>query len=180
MAKISFSGQEKSIESVLNWYEDQKEALRDLRAKIVDAIINSKSIKVDDKFIGLTLSEINEYFINNEAELEHLACFDTISATEALLRVDYYKKVYNKDKSALGRIFRDVYKKKGNRISLEEDIIENWKKTSGNEVFSNFLGLLNYRHWLAHGRYWNPKFGRNYSFDTAFEISETIFDAVLN
>ncbi len=91
--------------------------------------------------------------------MEHLVCFGLISATEALLRSDFYKKVYNKEKSELAKIFRDIYKEKENRVSLESDIIENWKICTGKSDFSKFLISLKYRHWLAHGRYWTPKYG---------------------
>jgi hypothetical protein len=179
MARVSLSGKEKSIDFILNWYEDQIEAIRDLRNKIVSSIIFSDTqIKVNSKFITLTIDEINEYFENSEDELEHLVCFDLISATEAFLRVDFNNRVDRKDKSDIGKTFRALNKKKGKKISLQEDIIETWKEATGDKSFSNFLGLLNYRHWLAHGRYYNPKLGREYSFDIAYEISENIFDLI--
>jgi hypothetical protein len=124
------------------------------------------------------LEEVNRYFDNSEDELERLVCLDLISATEAFLRIDFNNRVEKKDKSDIGKIFRLLNKKKGNKISLEEEIIESWKVTTGDIIFSNFLGLLKYRHWLAHGRYWTAKLGREYSFDIAYEISENIFDLI--
>ncbi len=179
MAKISLSGNEKSISSILNWYEDQIEALRDLKNKIINAIIYSEvDVKVNEKFAALTFDQINEYFSNSEKELQHLACFDLVSATEALLRVDFHNRIFNKDKSPIGRVFRNIYKKKANKVSLEEDIIETWKNITGDNSFSDLLSLLRYRHWLAHGRYWTPKFGRGYSFNIVFNISKNITDIV--
>ncbi|MFI5139341.1 MAG: hypothetical protein ACHQIM_16080 [Sphingobacteriales bacterium] len=171
MAKrVSLSGREKSIESIRGWYEDQMEAINDLRVKI-------SSIR-NEKFRELDLIEINTYFDNSEEELERLVCLDLISATEAFLRVDCYNRVNEKDKSEIGRIFREVHKKKEIKISLEEDIIEIWKNQLGNKPFSDFLGLLKYRHWLAHGRYWTPKLGRGYSFDIVYQITGNIFEVV--
>jgi len=179
MAKISLSRKEKSIDSILNWYEDQVEALRDLKNKIVRAVIYSNAgVKVNPKFLELTIGEIDEYFENSEEELNHLVCFDLISATEALLRVDYYDKISKKDKSPVGREFRVINKKKRNKVSLEDDIVTTWKTATGDTSFSNFLGLLKYRHWLAHGRYWQPKLGRQFSVDIAYEISENIYDVI--
>lgn len=178
MAK-TFSGQELSIEFIWSWFEDQKEALMDFRTKVFKAItITGES--VNSKFFGFTIDELNEYFKKSTEEIEHLVCFNLISATEALLRSDFYTKVFNKDKSDIGRTFRELEKKKRNKISLEEDIIENWKETaiSKKSDFSNFLGLLNYRHWLAHGRYWTPKLGQKYTPEITYEISENIFEII--
>jgi hypothetical protein len=181
MANVSLSGDEKSLESILSWYEDQLEALRDLKNKIIDIIIHSKvHIKVNPKFTSFTLDELNEYFLKSEDELEHLTCFSIISSTEAHLKVDYIKRVRRKDKSPIGRIFRDFNKKTGKRISLEEHILDSWKKETKDASFSNFLGLLKYRHWLAHGRYWEPKLGQYYSVDDVSVISEAIFDVINN
>lgn len=180
MANVSLSGDEKSIESILSWYEDQLEALRDFRNKIIDTVLYPKpDITISSKFELLSLDELNSYFLESEDELEHLTCFSLISATEAKLRIDYLTRVRTRDKSTIGRIFRDFNKKRGKKISLEEHVIESWKKETGSNSFSDFLGLLNYRHWLAHGRYWVPKLGRYYSVDNTNEISEAIFD-ILN
>jgi hypothetical protein len=177
--RISLSGQEKSVKSIRNWYEDHSVAITDLRAKIISTISGSNNTtNISEKFYRLDFSEINEYFDYSEDELERLVCLDLISATEAFLRVDYHERIIERDKSQIGKAFRSLNKTKGNKISLEEDIIETWKSNTGDKSFSDFLGLLKYRHWLAHGRYWTPKLGREYSFDIAYKISENIFGLI--
>lgn len=179
MTRVSLSGKEQSIAFIWSWYEDQREALFDFRTKIFTSVIVSSSA-VHSKFIGLTIDELNDYFKNSEEELEHLVCFDLISATEAVLRSDFYARVYNRDKSELGRTFRGLERDKGNKISLEYDIIDNWKEIvyARKTDFSNFLGLIGYRHWLAHGRYWTPKLGQQYTPSVTYNIAESIFDIV--
>jgi len=180
MARVALSGQDLSIEFVWSWYEDQKEALFDFRSKVFSAISLS-SILPNEKFIGMTTDELNAYFEESENELEHLVCFDLISATESLLRSDFYARVYNKDKSGLGRTFREIEKGFGNKISLEEHIINSWKEivVARKSDFSDFLALLRYRHWLAHGRYWIPKLGReHYSPSVTYNIVERVFNIV--
>jgi hypothetical protein len=179
MAKVSLSGSEKSIEDIWNWYEDQKEALRDFKNKIITSLLGSPKT-INDKFISLTFDELNDYFDNSFEELEHLVALDLISATEGILRADFFTKVFEKDKSNLGRAFRDIYKQKGKKVSLEEDIIENWKNhvVHSKSDFSSLIGLLHYRHWLAHGRYWTLKRGRRHSVDETYGIAESIFNFV--
>jgi len=95
VARVSLSGKEQSIEFIWSWYEDQKEALLDFRTKVFATVIISSS-SANSKFIGLTTDELNDYFQDSEEELEHLVCFDLISATEAVLRSDFYTKVITK------------------------------------------------------------------------------------
>lgn len=171
MAKISLSGQEKSIGSIFSWYEDQMEAINDLRIKI--------STVRSEKFQKSDLTEINYYFNNSEQELEHLVCLDLISATEAFLTVDYHNRIRKRERTKIGKLFKEIDRRTlGDKVSLEDDIIEAWKATKKKAPFSDFIGLLKYRHWLAHGRYWTPKLGREYSFDIAYQIVENVFKVV--
>src|ERR1700722_10762052 len=102
MAKrVSLSGEEKSPEAILSWYDDYLQAINDLRYKILNARTSAENnTKIKEKFKKLNLSEIGAYFDNSENELERLVCLDLISATEAFLRIDYYERIKAKDKSA--------------------------------------------------------------------------------
>jgi hypothetical protein len=35
-------------------------------------------------------------------------------------------------------------------------------------------GALNFRHWIAHGRYWEPKLGRAYGFADIYNLAKGI------
>jgi hypothetical protein len=63
--------------------------------------------------------------------------------------------------------FREAYKKaqeEKRRVRLDEEILEIWldQENSPRNLIEEFRAALNYRHWLAHGRYWIPKLGRQY------------------
>jgi hypothetical protein len=176
MAKIALSGSEKSIEDIWNWYEDQKKALRDYEYKI-RSLVGNPQATIDDKFIGMTLGELTNYFAISFEELRHLVALDLITATEATLKTDYFTKVFNKDKTALGREFRAIYKVQQDKVKLEQDIIDNWKKyvPQCKSDFSSLVGLLKYRHWLAHGRFWLSKQGQFYSVYDVYDIAKSIF-----
>jgi hypothetical protein len=49
---------------------------------------------------------------------------------EAKLRIEYLARVYNRKKDNLSRIFRSIYKERATLVSLDEDILENWKNQS--------------------------------------------------
>ena len=68
----------------------------------------------------------------------------------------------------------------GNNISLENNIIAIWKQVvpAKKNTFSNFIGLLKYRHWLAHGRYWNPKLEQQYTVQSTCKILQSVIAVI--
>jgi hypothetical protein len=87
-----------------------------------------------------------------------------IACTEAAVRVDFLQRVGNKEKDVLSRRFQDFHREFGDRVRLEEHILDNWRDISAvaatRSAIQKFKGVLGLRHWLAHGRYWRPKLGR--------------------
>jgi hypothetical protein len=41
-------------------------------------------------------------------------------------------------------------------------------------LLGELKGALNYRHWLAHGRYWEPKLGRKYDYESLYLLVQTV------
>jgi len=120
-------------------------------------------------------------FLGYIEELEKTSSLTLLSFLEAIFRVDYLTRCYRKEKDDLSRKFRVIYKKKANRASLENDILEIWKKHCYDSekreylnLISELIGTLKYRHWLAHGRYWEPKLGRIFDYYYIYELSEQI------
>lgn len=80
----------------------------------------------------------------------------------------------------LSRRFRGLFKEKGPRVELDDDILEGWKlhhEAIVNRPVGEFRGALKLRHWLAHGRYWTRKIGREYSPEDVFGICMNLLDA---
>lgn len=162
MALTYWGENNKSLDFILNWYDDQKAALKDFQIKVIEEV-RLGVLTVEIKFNELSIAEITDYFEQSFEELEHLASFNFLSFVEASLRIDFVNKVKKKEKSELARKYREITKHKKNKVSLEQDIIETLKELlpSKRRIFSDYTGALNYRHWIAHGRYWNPKLGRS-------------------
>ena len=113
--------------------------------------------------------------IRNELELrlaEHdrTTIFAILSALEAAFRIDYLQRSYKKKKDPLSKGFRDLHRKKGSRVSLEDDILDKWKEYSSApvKIIGDLKGAFKYRHWLAHGRYWEPKLGQKYDYYSVY------------
>jgi hypothetical protein len=173
MSRVSFSNENLEMEDVLDYYHLTKEAVLIYKENIRKGIYSTSNSNVPNIFIGMNLEELEEYFRLQLEELEKSVCFSLLSSVEAKLRVDFLKRVYNRDKDDISRVFRQIHKEKGTKISLEEDILENWKlfNQDAKHYIGAYRGALNYRHWLAHGRYWLLKSGRTYDFPIVYSIS---------
>lgn len=95
-----------------------------------------------------------------------------LAAIEASFRVDYLQRNYFKKRDDLSRAFRALYKEKGERVSLSKDILQAWLDhfDVAPTLVGDIRAALKYRHWLAHGRYWDPKLGRQYDFETIYNL----------
>ena len=170
MAKPSISDAYLEIKEIANHYNDVEHSLR-------YAFANS-SLFIE-RFSGLSHDEIRHSINNSIDEEGRLHALSILSAIEAMFRVDYLQRVHKKQKDSLSRAFRDLYKENESRVSLEDEIFELWKRhtTVRAELISDLRSAFKFRHWLAHGRYWVPKFGRNFDYFEIYELSVKVVSA---
>jgi hypothetical protein len=107
-------------------------------------------------------------------ETELRSSLAVLASLEAAFRIDYLRRSQKRRKGALSRAFREIYRKKGERASLEEDIFGTWLRNSDvpRWVIGRLRGAFRFRHWLAHGRYWEPN--QQYDFNSVFMLAETV------
>ncbi len=130
----------------------------------------------DPKFTGYSVQEVQQEENLRLDELDKNSAFNLLAALEASFKVDFYLRCYDRKKDDLSRTFRAVYQAKGDRISIEEDIIEAWKihLPAAKSLLSELKGAFRYRHWLAHGRFWTPKFPRKHDFLSLYLLAQAI------
>jgi hypothetical protein len=131
------------------------------------------------RFVGYTPQQLSEELAGRLSELDKSVSMTILSAVEAAFQIDFQQRCDRKGKDSVSRACRELRKKKerdkrARRIDVDEDIFEIWKKnaTGTSEIISNLRSLFRYRHWLAHGRYWIPKLGRQYDYYYVYEISQ--------
>jgi hypothetical protein len=179
MSRITFSGENVSISYVWEWYRVSEKAIRGERKRVLDSLLTKDAI--EDRFVGMNREDIESYFEAHLRELELLACFDIIAAAEGYLRLEYLNRVYKRLKDAVSRKLRDLYKERGPRIRLDEDILGAFAENhpACKKAVGQFRAILGLRDWLAHGRYWKAKLGREtwqYTPEDALEAAEQLFD----
>ena len=129
------------------------------------------------RFADYTSEKIQQEMKSLLEEQDRIASMNLLAALEAAFRMDFLQRCYKRRKDRVSREFRELYDRKGIYVSLEEDIFQVWKQKSSvsSSIISDLKGAFKYRHWLAHGRYWVPKFGR-YDYHDIYTLAETIFN----
>jgi hypothetical protein len=63
-------------------------------------------------------------------------------------------------------------------VALSEDILGSWIKHHPElrSLIGQLRAALQFRHWLAHGRYWDLKAGRKYDYAGVYLIAYLVFE----
>lgn len=163
--KVVFSGQQLALIDIVQYHRDIESSLR--------VYYSQDSSQYERQFAGYTEEELWEERDARLLEHDRLMAFSVLSALEAALRVDYLQRVYGKKKDGLSKAFREIYKEKGERASLVDDILQQWKILESKSV-GDIVDAYKYRHWLAHGRYWTPKLGQKYDYQTVYYLAAKV------
>ncbi|QEP43550.1 hypothetical protein D5085_10720 [Ectothiorhodospiraceae bacterium BW-2] len=146
------------------------------RLDMVDGVtLLYQSVSQYERFRLMNRQELQAQKQARLMELGYQTTFSVLSAIEAVLKLDYDQRVINRLKDPLSREFRKLHKSKGHRILLEDDILANWQLHYQNaaSVIQPLIKAFRFRHWLAHGRYWQPKF-QHYDFDDVYILADAV------
>ena len=147
-AKVAFSFDHSSINEIEAFYKDSEFALEHLYLKACPA----------DRFFGYSTGLLQAELKEKKAILDRMCSLELLAALEARFRIDYLVRCQKKQKDSLSRNFREIHQQKANRVSLPDDILAEWKASFPEHKtrLDHFQKALDYRNWLAHGRYWQP------------------------
>ncbi len=129
------------------------------------------------RYFGRPLGEVLAARIE---ETDLRSAFFVLTALEAAFRIDYLYRCEKKMKDDLSRASRGIYRDREGNASLDNDIFETWKEKSsapGPRLIGESRGAFKFRHWLAHGRYWEPKLGRKYDFNFIYSLADDVLSA---
>lgn len=128
------------------------------------------------QFVSCTDDEVEREREDRLEETDTMLALTLLASIEASFRVDYLRRCYRKKKDSLSRDFRELYTKKSRRVSLEDDLLEAWKRHAPvrSSLVGDIKGAFKYRHWLAHGRYWVQNLGRRYDFSNIYNLACTV------
>lgn len=146
---VAFSKKNSSIDEIEEYYIDSEDSLNyyfDLAAAM-------------PKFIGYTKDEIYNELKNRKETLDRMCSLEILAAIEARIRIDYLVRCQNKKRDSLSKKLREIHKRKTHKASLIDDIVVAWKQQFPEHKtrLDNLGKAIEFRNWLAHGRYWMPK-----------------------
>jgi hypothetical protein len=169
--RISFSGQHLELPEIITHHSDVESSLR--------GYFNPTSASYSIRFAGYDEAEVRSELEVRLVEHHRTTILTILSALEAAFRIDYLQRCYKKKKDPLSRGLRELHRKTGSRASLEDEIFDKWKEYTSvpNKLIGELKGAFKYRHWLAHGRYYEPKLGQKYDYDSVYVLAETILSS---
>jgi hypothetical protein len=167
--RVSFSAKEQSLEDIAFHHSD-------VLAGIFQ-FFSGQSAAFMERYADARLDDVREKSI---AELNFTSSLSVLSSVEAAIRVDYLQRVYGRWRDPLSREMKVLYQEKANKARLEDELIGLWRSCTGvsSALLGEVIGAIKYRHWLAHGRYWTPKLGRRYDYETVYDIAQEFLDAM--
>ncbi len=170
--RISFSNSHLELGDITAHYSDSENSLK--------LYFSEDSKEYIERFSGYTTADVKKELKIRIEELSHTSSLSLLASLEAAFRIDYLQRNYKKTKGTLSISLRTIYKKKGKRASLERDIFDAWKINVNDvsHIIGDLKGAFNYRHWLSHGRYWQPKWGKHkYDYSSVYQLAVTVLDS---
>jgi hypothetical protein len=126
------------------------------------------------RFAGYAATEVTDELSERLDEVDLTSCLAALASVEAAFRIDYLQRCYRRGKDPVSRALRNIYRAKREWASLEDEIFGAWVANfpGSRAIIGELRGAFKFRHWLAHGRYWTPKWGRRYDFDDVFALAD--------
>ncbi len=127
MTRVSFFPERRTAPEIMEWYASVKRALEGWNS-LFSRRSTSRSRRPAN-LLGMTDAEVSASFDEHRSELELATILLLLTESEAVLRVDYLVRVYEKRKDEVSRAFRDLYKEKGTHARLDEDLLATCSRT---------------------------------------------------
>lgn len=109
-------------------------------------------------FIAYSKSEVKKELDNRIEETDFRSSLVALARMEATLRLDYQCRCKGKRADGVSIAFRKWHKTWGDHARLD-DIFAIWSNHHNypmKMMIGEVRAMFRFRHWLAHGRHWNP------------------------
>ena len=177
---VSLSSDQVTMDDIFDHYETMRGGIVRHTETARRCLIDGTELQ-DPKLFGKSIDELDAYFEELIDEADKQACLFIIAPAEATIRRDFWNRVdgkRGKHTDPVNRTFCNIRNSRQVRERLEEDILDTWSDAvpGAKSKIGVFKGALKFRHWLAHGRYWVPKFGRKFDPTALVGIVTRLFD----
>jgi hypothetical protein len=148
--RVTLAQQAISILDVATYHQDADSALR--------LFFTGANPNFALRFVGKPPSEIDVELADRLNETDLRSSLAILTRLEAAFRIDYLQRCQKRKRDPVSRAFRALYKEQGRNVRLEDDIFVTWRKEhlQTGPLIGELVGAFKFRHWLAHGSYWQP------------------------
>ena len=133
-------------------------------------------------FLGESTKIIRDKLEERLLETDIRSTIMVLAKVEAAFRRDYLIRGQGRRprRELISNDFRSMYGRVGDRARLKDDIFTVWKNhfPEFSSLLESLKGAFNFRHWVAHGRYWPHNSGNKYDFQTVYLLAQTTFTKV--
>jgi hypothetical protein len=129
------------------------------------------------RFAGRLASEVEQELADRLSETDMRSVLAIMARIEAAFRIDYQQRCEKKKPDPVSIAFRALFRGQGRNVRLEDDIWEVWRQShpSTRPLVSQLRSAFKFRHWLAHGRYWQV--GQKYDFQALYILAEGVLSS---
>jgi hypothetical protein len=133
------------------------------------------------RFADYAPAEVQEELANRIDETDLRSALAIMSRIEALFRIDYQHRSKEKLPDGVSIAFRKLRKSYGAanwKVPLERKIFETWRTVypDTSRLIGELTGAFRFRHWLAHGRYFQPQLGRKYDYQYLYWLATAVLE----
>jgi hypothetical protein len=169
--QVTFESRRVSIPEIAAYHEDVDASLR--------LFFTRSNPNFELRFFGKNNGEIAIELADRLNETDLRTSLAILSQIEAAFRVDYGQRCKTKKKDAVSKAFNKLYRKNRERVSLEDHILAIWREKHPEkmQLLSELKGAFKFRHWLAHGMYWQPNLARKYDYQEIYALADNVLEA---
>jgi hypothetical protein len=137
-----------NLDEVLRWYELQLSLLNEEDRRLPQLL---SSDGIPERYRDQSLEDVRQQFASARKHLQYAAMLHLLTTVEALLRLAFEDLSKRKTKPAICRRFRKIVRERGEKVRLEEDILNTWVEVYPETARSvrEFKGAVPLRDWLC-------------------------------
>ena len=157
-----------SITAVAEYHRDAESSLR--------LYFTSANPHFVVRFAGYVPAEVQKELADKLSETDMRSALAILTRIEAAFRIDYQQRCRKKETDGVSIAFRRLQKGYGKdywRVPLEQKIFETWRTVhpGTSRLIGELKGAFQFRHWLAHGRYFQPKLAQKYDYQGLYVLA---------
>lgn len=97
-----------TLDEIREWHQGVLEALLAHRASVQLAIRENQPVA--PQYVGMTADDVDAHYQSQRRELDRLTVLNLVASAEGTIRVDFFRRIKDKQKDRLSKKYRKWYK----------------------------------------------------------------------